>query len=87
MFRPFTFRFLQPGFIAMLFLFSTARVHAQQLDSIQYYRSTMQAAKAIICDLRGYPNGNYIFLEWLMREKDTKDWIFVQVIIKLFLPD
>lgn len=55
-------------------------LHTLSMDSIQYYRSTMQAAKAIICDLRGYPNGNHSFLEWLMREKDTKDWMFVPVI-------
>jgi C-terminal processing protease CtpA/Prc len=33
--------------------------------------SELQKSKVIICDLRGYPNGNHKFLEYLLKAKDT----------------
>lgn len=40
------------------------------------------AAKSIICDLRGYPNNNTGFLDYLLKEDDTsKKWMMVPQVI------
>jgi C-terminal processing protease CtpA/Prc len=42
----------------------------------------LQKAKAIICDMRGYPNANHRFISHLLKESDTtKDWMRVPRII------
>ncbi len=40
-------------------------------DSIVSLLPELEKAKGIICDLRGYPNGNHILIEHLLKEKDT----------------
>ncbi|TCC90149.1 peptidase S41 [Pedobacter frigiditerrae] len=38
-------------------------------------------AKAIICDLRGYPRGNHDLISYLLTKKDKDEWMFVPKII------
>jgi hypothetical protein len=41
----------------------------------------LKQAKAIICDLRGYPNSNHDFISYLLDKNDTNKWMFVPHII------
>lgn len=41
----------------------------------------LEKAKAIICDLRGYPNGNHGLINHLLKEKEDSKWMFVPRII------
>ncbi|HVW62573.1 MAG TPA: S41 family peptidase, partial [Puia sp.] len=54
------------------------------MDSINKWMPQLAKAKAIICDLRGYPNGNDgLIRHFLDKEEDTK-WMFVP---KITYPD
>jgi len=53
-----------------------------EMDTITAIIPQLQQAKGIICDLRGYPNGNHGFISHLLKEKDTsKAWMRVPKII------
>ena len=50
-------------------------------DTINAWKDDLSKAKAIICDLRGYPNGaNNLISHLLTKEEDTK-WMFVPEIL------
>ncbi|QED36681.1 peptidase S41 [Antarcticibacterium arcticum] len=49
-----------------------------EMDTITSLLPQLQQAKGIICDLRGYPNGNHGFISHLLKEKDdSKQWMRV----------
>ncbi|MBE7639558.1 peptidase S41 [Salegentibacter sp. BLCTC] len=49
-----------------------------EMDTITKLLPKLQQAKGVICDLRGYPNGNHGFIAHLLKEKDTsKAWMRV----------
>lgn len=51
----------------------------KKIDSIL---PTLKSNKAIICDLRGYPNNNNEFITYLLKEKDTSmHWMQIPKII------
>lgn len=53
-----------------------------EMDTITSLLPQLQQAKGIICDLRGYPNGNHEFISHLLKEKDTSTaWMRVPKII------
>lgn len=53
-----------------------------EMDTITSLLPQLQQAKGIICDLRGYPNGNHGFISHLLKEKDnSKEWMRVPTII------
>ncbi|HLW31911.1 MAG TPA: S41 family peptidase, partial [Aequorivita sp.] len=53
-----------------------------EMDTIASLFPQLQQAKGIICDLRGYPNGNHGFISHLLKKKDTsKAWMRVPEII------
>ena len=53
-----------------------------EMDTITALLPQLLKAKGIICDLRGYPNGNHAFISHLLREKDTsKAWMRIPKII------
>ncbi|HUH27369.1 S41 family peptidase [Gelidibacter sp.] len=53
-----------------------------EMDTITELLPQLQQAKGIICDLRGYPNGNDDFISHLLKEKDTsKAWMRIPKII------
>lgn len=53
-----------------------------EMDTITELLPQLQQAKGIICDLRGYPNGNHDFISHLLKEKDTsKAWMRIPKII------
>jgi len=41
----------------------------------------LQKARGLICDLRGYPNGNHNFIQHLLKMKDTARWMGIPRII------
>lgn len=56
-----------------------------EMDTINKLLPQLQRAKGIICDLRGYPNGNHGFISHLLKEKDTSTaWMRVP---KTIYPD
>lgn len=53
-----------------------------EMDTITSLLPQLQQAKGIICDLRGYPNGNHGFISHLLKEKDnSKEWMRVPKIV------
>jgi C-terminal processing protease CtpA/Prc len=51
-------------------------------DEIEKALPELRKSKAIICDLRGYPNANHKLIQYLMTEKDTSSqWMQVPQII------
>ncbi len=55
------------------------------MDTITALLPQLEQATGIICDLRGYPNGNHDFITHLLKEKDTsKAWMRVP---KIMYPD
>ncbi len=53
-----------------------------EMDTITVLLPQLQTATGIICDLRGYPNGNHEFISHLLKEKDTsKAWMRIPQII------
>ncbi|MFT3932050.1 MAG: S41 family peptidase [Chitinophagaceae bacterium] len=51
------------------------------MDSIKSHLEDLKNSKAIICDLRGYPNANHEFIRYLITDKETDKWMFVPQII------
>lgn len=51
------------------------------LDSIKALLPRLQQSRAIIADLRGYPNGNHELITHLLSTKDTKEWMHVPQIV------
>ncbi len=49
-----------------------------EMDTIQSLMPVLKNSKAIICDLRGYPNGNHDFISHLLKE-DDQDGAWMQV--------
>ncbi|SHF70415.1 Peptidase family S41 [Arenibacter palladensis] len=53
-----------------------------EMDQITKLLPDLAKAKAIICDLRGYPNKNHMFLSHLLKERDTSNsWMQIPEII------
>lgn len=50
-------------------------------DSLQHRLQEMTTARAIICDLRGYPNGDPSLISHLLKQKETDKWLFMPQII------
>lgn len=42
-----------------------------KMEGIKTLMPELEKARAIICDLRGYPKGNHLFISHLLTEKDT----------------
>jgi C-terminal processing protease CtpA/Prc len=58
---------------------------ATPMATIDSSLSLLQKSKVIICDLRGYPKGNHMFLQYLLNSKDTShDWMQTP---KILYPD
>lgn len=51
------------------------------MKEIQEKLPELEKAKGIICDLRGYPNGNHDLIKHLLKEKDTHKWMFTPRVI------
>jgi C-terminal processing protease CtpA/Prc len=47
------------------------------MDSINVWMPQLTQAKAIICDLRGYPNANHGLINHLLDKKEDTKWMFV----------
>jgi len=47
------------------------------MDSINAWMSQLTQAKSIICDLRGYPNGNHELINHLLDTAEDTKWMFV----------
>jgi C-terminal processing protease CtpA/Prc len=61
-------------------------IHYLNLDKISMAEINklmpeLEKAKAIICDLRGYPNSNHGLINHLLREKEDSRWMFVPQVI------
>ncbi len=54
---------------------------AISMDEINKLMPELEKAKAIICDLRGYPKGNHGLINHLLKEKEDSKWMFVPQII------
>lgn len=46
-------------------------LNSVEMDTITELMPELEESKGIICDLRGYPNGNHDFISHLLSEKDT----------------
>ena len=52
------------------------------MDSIYHHMPELEKSSAIICDMRGYPNGNHDFIRHLMKTNDTTSgWMKMPQII------
>ena len=49
----------------------------EPMDSIRRHIHEIAGARALICDLRGYPNFNHGLIPHLMTTKESRDWMFV----------
>jgi C-terminal processing protease CtpA/Prc len=47
------------------------------MDSIRSWMPQLEMARAIICDLRGYPNSNHEFIGHLLTETENTKWMYV----------
>ncbi len=55
---------------------------AIEMDTINMLLPQLENSSAIICDLRGYPNGNHDFISHLLEKDDTsKSWMQIPQII------
>lgn len=53
-----------------------------EMDTINKLLHQLEKTKAIICDLRGYPNRNHEFISYLLKSDDTcKNWMQIPQII------
>jgi len=53
-----------------------------EMDTIRYLLPQLSESSAIICDLRGYPNDNHEFIQYLMAIDDTtSSWMQVPKIV------
>lgn len=50
-------------------------------DSIKSEMPDLQKAKAIVCDLRGYPKNNHQLISYLLKSKEQTKWMFMPQII------
>ena len=48
-----------------------------EMAAIKARLPEFESAKAIICDLRGYPRNNNEFINYLLTSKDNNKWMFV----------
>ncbi|MEO1486493.1 MAG: S41 family peptidase [Bacteroidota bacterium] len=56
-----------------------------EMDTISRLLPELQKSKAIICDLRGYPNANHKLISYFLKEKDTSvSWMQIP---KCIFPD
>jgi C-terminal processing protease CtpA/Prc len=55
-----------------------------EMKAINTRLPELESAKAIICDLRGYPRNNNDFINYLLTVKDSNKWMFVP---QITLPD
>ncbi|QES90810.1 S41 family peptidase [Rhizosphaericola mali] len=46
-------------------------------DTIDQWMPKLSTAKGIICDLRGYPNGNHNLINHLLTQKEDTKWMFI----------
>lgn len=46
-------------------------------DTIDSWAHDLARAKGIICDLRGYPNGNHNLINYLMKTGEDTKWMFI----------
>jgi len=53
-----------------------------EMKSIKARLPELETAKAIICDLRGYPRNNNEFINYLLTVKDDNKWMFVPQITR-----
>jgi C-terminal processing protease CtpA/Prc len=51
------------------------------MDEINKLMPELEKAKAIICDLRGYPKGNHGLISHLLKEKENSKWMWTPQII------
>jgi C-terminal processing protease CtpA/Prc len=51
------------------------------MDEINKLMPELEKARAIICDLRGYPNSNHGLINHLLKEKENSRWLWVPQII------
>ena len=51
------------------------------MEDINRLMPELQKAKAIICDLRGYPNGNHQLISHLLKTNDTAQWMWIPLIV------
>ncbi len=68
--RTTTMGWLQPG----IFYIDLDR---EPMDNIRAHIQEIASAKALICDLRGYPKGNHELLQYLIKKKENAHWMFV----------
>jgi len=53
-----------------------------KMEEIDALMPELEKARAIICDMRGYPKGNHLFISHLLKEKDTSTkWMRVPRVI------
>ena len=52
------------------------------MDSIRKWMPQLATAKAIICDLRGYPKANHMLISNLLKEKENSKWMFLPEITR-----
>jgi C-terminal processing protease CtpA/Prc len=57
-------------------------ISTTEMKAIKARLPELESAKAIICDLRGYPRNNNEFINYLMTVKDNNKWMFIPQIIK-----
>lgn len=48
-----------------------------EMKTIDSLLPQLTKAKAVICDLRGYPNGNHELISYLLTKNDKDKWMFV----------
>jgi C-terminal processing protease CtpA/Prc len=51
------------------------------MDSIRAWMPQLEKARAIVCDLRGYPNSNHEFISHLLTETENTKWMFIPEVI------
>ncbi|MBN2206475.1 MAG: peptidase S41, partial [Candidatus Aminicenantes bacterium] len=51
-------------------------------EEISALMPELQKAAAVICDLRGYPNGNHLLIGHLLKKADTSRWMGIPQIIR-----
>ncbi|SHL19569.1 C-terminal processing protease CtpA/Prc, contains a PDZ domain [Chitinophaga jiangningensis] len=54
----------------------------EPLDSINPHLHEIAGAKALVCDLRGYPNSNHELLRHMLTKKEKRNWMYVPRITK-----
>ncbi len=64
------YRFLQDSIIYL-------NIDIIEMKTIDSLLPELKKARAIICDLRGYPNSNHKFINYLLKENDNDKWMFV----------